>query len=44
MLSHGYVINGTDKCKYSKFNNNVYVIICLYMDELLIFGISYDVE
>jgi hypothetical protein len=36
ILSHGYVINGADKCKYSKFENNVGVIICLYVDDLLI--------
>jgi hypothetical protein len=37
------VINGVDKYKYSKFNNNVCVIIFLYVDDLLIFGISDDV-
>jgi hypothetical protein len=32
-----------DKCIYSKFNNNEYVIICLYVDDLLIFGTNIDV-
>jgi hypothetical protein len=36
MLSYEYVINGADKCIYSKFNNNVDIIICLYMDDLFI--------
>jgi hypothetical protein len=36
ILSHGYVIIGVDKCKYSKFENNVGVIIYLYVDDLLI--------
>jgi hypothetical protein len=31
MFSHAYVINGADKCIYSKFNNSEGVIICLYM-------------
>ena len=43
MLTHGYVINGADKCIYSKFNNNEGFIICLYVDDLLIFGTSHNV-
>jgi hypothetical protein len=43
MLSNVYVINGADKRIYSKFNNNESVIICLYADDLLIFGTSLDV-
>jgi hypothetical protein len=43
MLSNAYLINGGDKCIYSKFNNNEGVIICLYVDDLLIFGTKVDV-
>ena len=43
MLTHGYVISGADKCIYSNFINNECVIICLYVDDLLIFGTSFDV-
>jgi hypothetical protein len=43
MLSNAYVINGVDKRIYSKFNNNEGVIICLYVDDLLIFGTSLDI-
>ena len=43
MLTHGYVIYGADKCIYSKFINNEGVIICLYIDDLLIFGTSLNV-
>ena len=43
MLTHGHVINGADICIYSKFINNEGVIICLYIDDLLIFGTSLDV-
>jgi hypothetical protein len=43
MLSNAYLINGGDKCIYSKFNNNEGVIISLYVDDLLIFGTNIDV-
>ena len=43
MLTHGYVINSADKCIYNKFINNEGVILCLYVDDLLIFGTSLDV-
>jgi hypothetical protein len=43
MLSNAYLINGADKCIYSKFDNNEGVIICLYVDDLLIFGTSLEV-
>ena len=43
MLTHGYVINGVDKRIYSKFISNEFVIICLYVDDLLIFGTSLNV-
>ena len=36
MLSYEYVINGVDKCIHSKFNKDVDIIICLYMDDLFI--------
>jgi hypothetical protein len=42
MPSYEYVINGADKCIHSKFNKNVDIIICLYMDDLFIFD-TYDV-
>ena len=44
MLTNGFVIYGhEDKCKYNKLNNNEGVIICLYVDDLLIFGTSNNV-
>jgi hypothetical protein len=43
MLSNAYVINGANKCIYSKFNNSEVVIICLYVDDLLIFGTNLDI-
>ena len=37
ILSHDFKHNNADKCLYSKFTNDFGVIICLYVDYLLIF-------
>ncbi|KAD6454253.1 hypothetical protein E3N88_08959 [Mikania micrantha] len=39
VLSTGFVLNQADKCVYSKFDSfGKGVIICLYVDDMLIFG------
>ncbi|CAM8911020.1 unnamed protein product [Rhodiola kirilowii] len=39
ILSSGFKLNQGDKCIYSKFDNSGNgVIICLYVDDMLIFG------
>ncbi|KAL0328172.1 UNVERIFIED_CONTAM: Retrovirus-related Pol polyprotein from transposon TNT 1-94 [Sesamum calycinum] len=39
VLSSGYHLNQSDKCVYNKFDNSRNgVIICLYVDDMLIFG------
>ena len=39
VLSNGFQLNQSDKCLYSKFDNSGSgVIICLYVDDMLIFG------
>ncbi|XP_075077346.1 uncharacterized protein LOC142164072 [Nicotiana tabacum] len=38
ILSTGFVHNNADKCIYSKFTKEYGVIICLYVDDMLIFG------
>ncbi|GJW93418.1 zinc finger, CCHC-type containing protein [Tanacetum coccineum] len=39
VLSSGFLLNQSDKCVYSKFNGSGKgVIICLYVDDMLIFG------
>jgi hypothetical protein len=38
VLANGYKINESDKCIYSKFHNGKGVMICLYVDDMLIFG------
>ena len=43
IISHGFRINESDKCVYYKFIDNICTIICLYVDDLLIFGSHIDV-
>ena len=38
MLSNGFKINESDKCVYVKHVSMGYVIVCLYVDDLLILG------
>ncbi|GJZ09984.1 zinc finger, CCHC-type containing protein [Tanacetum coccineum] len=39
VLPSGFLLNQSDKCVYSKFNSSGKgVIICLYVDDMLIFG------
>lgn len=38
-VSHGFSMNEADKCVYSKFD----VIMCLYVDDMLIFAIDESV-
>ena len=38
MTSNGYSINSGDFCIFSKFQEKSGVIICLYVDDMLIFG------
>lgn len=42
MLSNGFKINECDKCVYTKNTQNGYVIVCLYVDDILIFGSNND--
>lgn len=43
ILSNGFALNQADKCVYSKFETSGKgVIICLYVDDMLIFGTSQD--
>ena len=42
IISHGFRINESDKCVYYKFIDNICTTICLYVDDLLIFGSHID--
>ena len=43
LISNGFSINDADKCIYSKVENNSSIIICLYVDDILIFGTNLQV-
>jgi hypothetical protein len=43
VLSFGFVSNGSDTCVYTKVFGDNCVIICLYVDDMLILGTSMDV-
>ena len=38
MMTNGFKINECDKCIYVKTTNHGYVILCLYVDDILIVG------
>ena len=38
MMSHGFKINECDKCVNVKEVEHEYVIVCLYVDDMLIVG------
>ncbi|KAK3038291.1 hypothetical protein RJ639_029879 [Escallonia herrerae] len=42
MLANGYVANGGDICIFNKFRGGSGVLICLYVDDILIFGTNID--
>ena len=43
VYSNGFILVSVDKCVYTKFIDNEYVIISLYVDDMLVFGTSMDV-
>ncbi len=43
LTSVGFVVNETDKCVYYRYGGGEGVILCLYVDDILIFGTSLNV-
>ena len=43
MMSNGFRINECDKCVYIKDTANGYVIVCFYVDDMLIIGSNNDI-
>lgn len=43
LIANGFTVNDADRCIYCKFHGNSGVIICLYVDDMLIFGTCLDV-
>ena len=44
MMSNGFKNNECDKCVNIKNTNNGYVIVCLYVDDILIIGSNNDMS
>jgi hypothetical protein len=42
LTSAGFVVNEADTCVYSRYGGGKGVILCLYVDDILIFGTSID--
>jgi hypothetical protein len=40
MLSTEFKINEVDKCVYVKNTDKSYVIVCIYVDDMLVLGIN----
>ena len=43
MLTNGFRINECDKCVYIKNTHEGYVIVCLYVDDMLIIGSNNEI-
>jgi hypothetical protein len=43
LTSAGFVVNEADKCVYYRYGRGEGVILCLYVDDILILGMSHDV-
>ena len=43
LVTNGYSINDANKCIYNKYEDNTWVVIYLYVDDMLIFGTSLEV-
>ena len=43
LRSNGFVVNEADKCVYYRYGGGEGVILCLYVDDILIFGSSLKV-
>ena len=42
MMSNGFKINECDKCVYAKMTPKSYILLCLYMEDMLIIGSNID--
>ena len=41
-MSAGFTVNEADRCVYYRHGGGNYVILCLYVDDILIFGMNID--
>ena len=42
-MAFGFIVNERDKCVYYKVKGNETVILCLYVDEILLFGTNIEI-
>ena len=42
-MSNGFTINECDKCIYFQITPTGYILLCLYVDDMLIFGSNTDI-
>jgi len=43
MIKYGFTINECDKCVYTKTVENACIIVCLYVNDILILGTNIEV-
>ena len=43
IVANGFYINECDKCVYVKENSKNYVIVCLYVDDMIITGSNFEI-
>ena len=43
MIKDGFTINEWDKCVYAKIVRNAWIIVCLYVDDMLILGTNIEI-
>ena len=43
MIKDGFTINECDKCVYTKTVGNACIIVCLYVDDMLILGTNIEI-
>jgi len=43
LTSAGFIVNEADKCVYYQYGEGDTVILCLYVDDILIFGNNFNV-
>jgi hypothetical protein len=43
LISANYVVNEVDRCVYYRHGGGYFVILCLYVDDILMFGTNMDI-
>ena len=43
MIKDGFTINECEKCVYTKIVENAYIIVCLYVDDMLVLGTNIEI-